>query len=227
MNEDLTSRKTERKFDLFGQTKAKNIALADIREYADFGSRYTLMLTYSVKEQLKCFNDISLCSIDDLADDIKIIPISPRKERKNKEYFSVYENRCLFDDNVEHSTYFFYIIEIKEAEGRISKELFSFIKDTGIKIRTMRNGIEFNPIIDFVENANFCSSIDDFVLLEDVPYKIKEKYDSHILEQYQAMLNIIDAKINKKKYGRYDFRENKVNLNLSIKDFIKTLKPQQ
>ena len=71
---DLTCRKTERKFDLFGHIRAKEIALADIREDMGFGSRYTWMLTYSVKEQLKCFNNVSVCTIDELSDCYKIIP---------------------------------------------------------------------------------------------------------------------------------------------------------
>ena len=78
---DLTCRKTERKFDLFGHIRAKEIALADIREDMGFGSRYTWMLTYSVKEQLKCFNNVSVCTIDELSNCYKIIP-----EPKNSRY---------------------------------------------------------------------------------------------------------------------------------------------
>lgn len=209
MNNDLTCRKTERKFDLFGHIKAKEIALADIRKDMKFGSRYTGMLTYSVKEQLRCFNNVSVCSIEELNDDIKLIPQPPTREKKSGEYVSVYDNDCLYkyySQKKETSTYVFYLIEIKEAEGRISKELFSLIKDTGIKIHTTRNGVRFNPSVDFIENANFCSSIDDFLPLEDVPLSIRNKYDFYTLEQYRSILNIIDAKKNNTEYGRYDFR---------------------
>jgi len=71
---DLTCRKTERRYNLLGQTTAKNIALEDIREDVPLGSRYTGMLTHSVKEQLKCFNNVSVCSIDELSNCYKIIP---------------------------------------------------------------------------------------------------------------------------------------------------------
>lgn len=209
MNNDLTCRKTERKFDLFGHIKAKEIALADIRKDMKFGSRYTGMLTYSVKEQLRCFNNVSVCSIEELNDDIKLIPQPPTREKKSGEYVSVYDNDCLYryySEKKEMSTYCFYLIEIKEAEGRISKELFSLIKDTGIRIRTMRNGVEFNPSVDFVENGNFCSSIYDFLPLEEVSLSVRDKYDFYTLEQYKSILKIIDAKKNKTEYGRYDFR---------------------
>lgn len=73
---NLTCRKTERKFDLLGHTRAKHIALADIREDMS-GRRYTGMLIYSVKEQLKCFNNVGVCSIDELGDCYKIIPEPP------------------------------------------------------------------------------------------------------------------------------------------------------
>jgi hypothetical protein len=206
MKKRIRPRKTERKYEMLGHTKAKEIALSDIREDLEFGSRYTGILMYSLEEQLKCFNNVSVCSIDDLADDIKIIPNPPRKEKRNGEIVSAYENQCLFDDKVSPTMYYFYLIEIKQAEGRISKELFSFIKDLGIKVHIIKRGVEFNPNFDFIEKANFCSSARDFMSLEDVSLEIKLKYDSKTLDEYQAILNIIDANRKRIKYGRYDFR---------------------
>ena len=70
MKKRIRPRKTERKYEMLGHTKAKEIALSDIREDLEFGSRYTGILMYSLEEQLKCFNNVSVCSIDDLADEV-------------------------------------------------------------------------------------------------------------------------------------------------------------
>jgi hypothetical protein len=81
---------------MIGQSKAKEFALADIRQDSELEKKYMGILVYSVEQQLKCFNNVSVCSIEDLADDIIFIPIPPRKEKRNGEIVSVYENQCLF-----------------------------------------------------------------------------------------------------------------------------------
>jgi hypothetical protein len=100
MSKRIRPRKTERVYDMIGQSKAKEFALADIRQDSELGKselgKYMGILVYSVEQQLKCFNNVSVCSIEDLADDIIFIPIPPRKEKRNGEIVSVYENQCLF-----------------------------------------------------------------------------------------------------------------------------------
>ena len=80
---DLTCRKTERKYDLLGQTRAKEIALEDIREDVPLGIRYTGMLTHSVKEQLKCFNNVSVCSIDELPEPKTLLGVRDNRFKNN------------------------------------------------------------------------------------------------------------------------------------------------
>lgn len=107
MSKRIRPRKTERVYDMIGQTKAKEFALADIRQDSELGKKYMGILIYSVEQQLKCFNNVSVCSIEDLADDIRFIPNPPRKEKRNGEIVSVYENQVKAD-------YSFQIKEIRK-----------------------------------------------------------------------------------------------------------------
>ena len=228
MDESLTLRNTKRKIQLLGHIKARDVAMSDIRQDLDFGSRYTGLLVYSVKEQLRCFNHLSVCSIDDLGEDFKVIPQPPRREKRKGEYVSAYENQCLFGNETygryfvfnenerifvgDHSllskTYKFYLVEIKEAEGRISPQLFWFIRQIGIKIRAVKGGREFNLSKDYIEDGDFSASIYDFVPYENIPLDVYIGTKQDVLDQYRAILNIIDAKIHKYKYSdRYDFTD--------------------
>ena len=106
MSKRIRPRKTERVYNMIGQTKAKEFALADIRKDTELGKNMGI-LVYSVEQQLKCFNNVSVCSIEDLADDIRFIPNPPRKEKRNGEIVSVYENQVKAD-------YSFQIKEIRK-----------------------------------------------------------------------------------------------------------------
>jgi hypothetical protein len=229
MDKRKYTRTTERVNNMLGHIKARDVAMSDIREDLEFGNRYTAMLVYSVKEQLRCFNDLSVCSIDHLAEDFKVIPQPPRREKRKGEYVSVYENQCLFgeatygryfqfdkskrsfvgDHHLLSKLYKFYLLEIKQAEGLISPHLFWFIQSIGIKIGATKGGVAFNIHKDYIEDGDFYASIYDFIRLEDVPLDIYIRTENHIIEQYKSILNIIDAKKNNLKYGdKYDFREN-------------------
>jgi len=244
MDKQKPTRKTKRVYNMLGQTKAKKIALDDIRQDSKLKNKYIEMLSFSVKEQLRCFNDLTVCSIDDLSEDFKVIPQPPRKEKRKGEYISVYENQCLFgeatygryfqfdkskrsfvgDHHLLSKLYKFYLLEIKQAEGLISPHLFWFIQSIGIKIGATKRGVAFNIHKDFIEDGDFYASIYDFIRLEDVPLHIYIRTENHIIEQYKSILNIIDAKKNNLKYGdKYDFRENS-KTEIQLKAINKLLK---
>ena len=214
MDKQKPTRKTKRVYNMLGQTKAKKIALEDIKQDSELKNKYIDMLVFSVKEQLRCFNHLSVCNIDELGEDFKIMPQPPRREKRKGGYVSVYENQCLFgkatygryfqfdktkrsfvgDHHLLSKLYKFYLLEIKQAEGLISPHLFWFIENIGIKIGATKRGVAFNIHKDFIEDGDFFASIYDFIPLEDVPIQILIKTDQSVLDQYKSILNIIEAK---------------------------------
>ena len=96
MSKRTRRRNTERVYEMLGHTKAKEIAFADMRDDSEFDYKYMEILRFSVKEQLKCLNSVSIYNIDDLKDDLKTIPQPPKTKIKDGKLVSKYNNECFW-----------------------------------------------------------------------------------------------------------------------------------
>lgn len=122
MNNDLTFRKTKRVYNILG-TKAMEVAFDDMRDDSEFDCKYINILRSSTKEQLKCFNYVSVYNIDDLKDNFKLIPQPPKVKIKDGKLVSKYNNECFWSRSKREG-----FVPTREEESEINNYLYAINK---------------------------------------------------------------------------------------------------